>query len=126
AAVILGQRFPQAVGAVLPLLDGRDVVLRVKACEALAAAHARPAADAIAAHADDAALPVRQAAALALAALDDGRAQKLLRRLADDPASSHLMQPHAALARLALHDGDLPTARAELEAVARLTPYFAE
>lgn len=126
AAVVLAQRFPDRVAAVLPLLDGREVVLRVKACEALAAAHARPAGDALAAHAGDAALPVRQAAALALAALGDPRARPLLERLAADPASSHLMQPHVALARLHLHDGDLAGARAELETVARLTPYFAD
>ena len=126
AAVILAQRFPDRVAAVLPLLEAREVVLRVKACEALATAHARPAADALAAHAADGALPVRQAVALALATLGDARARPLLERLAEDAESSHLMQPHVALARLHLHDGDLVAARAELETVAKLTPYFAD
>jgi len=126
AALVLAQRFPDRAGALLPLLDASDVTLRLKACEALMTAHARPAADALYAHAGDAALPVRQAAALALAAFGDPRARPLLESLANDPASSHLMQPHVALARLDLARGDLPHARAELETVARLTPYFAE
>lgn len=126
AAVVLAQRFPSSVAAVLPLLDGGEVVLRVKACEALMSARARPAADALVAHAGDAALPVRQAAALALASFGDPRARALLMKLAQDPSSSHLMQPHAALARIHLHDGDLVAARGELETVSRLTPYFAD
>jgi hypothetical protein len=126
AAMLLAQRFPARAGAIVPLLDGREVVLRVKACAALAAARARPAADAIFARSQDAALPVRQAAALALTSLGDARAEGLLARLAADPASSRLMQPHVALAQRHLHAGDLVDGRAELETVARLTPYFAE
>ena len=126
AALVLAHRFADRVGVVLPLLDADDPTLRLKACEALMAARAKPAADAIYAHAGDGALPVRQAAALALAAFGDGRARALLESLANDRASSHLMQPHVALARIYLSTGDLARARSELETVARLTPYFAE
>jgi cytochrome c554/c'-like protein len=126
AALILAQRFADRAGAILPLLEAGDVTLRLKGCEALGIARARPAADALFARGSDDALPVRQAAALALTTLGDPRAESLLERLANDPASSHLMQPHVALARIALHGGDLARARAELETVARLTPYFAE
>jgi hypothetical protein len=126
AAMVVAQRFPDRVGVLLPLLDASDVTLRLKACEALMTARARPAADVLFAHAGDPALPVRQAAALALASFGDGRARPLLETLASDPASSHLMQPHVALARIYLGSGDLEHARAELETVARLTPYFAE
>ena len=110
----------------MPLTADGSVTLRAKACEALGVAHARGAADALFARGSDAALPVRQAAALALFTVGDPRATELLERLAGDPASSHLMQPHIALARVALRNGDLTRARSELETVARLTPYFAE
>ncbi len=126
AAMVLAQRFPPHAAAIVPLLADGSVTLRAKACEALGVARARGAADALFARGSDDALPVRQAAALALFTLGDARATELLERLAHDPASSHLMQPHVALARVALHAGDLPRARAELETVARLTPYFAE
>jgi hypothetical protein len=126
AALLLAQRFPDRVGGVLPLLDASDATLRLKACEALMTARARPAADALFAHASDPSLPVRQAAALALASFGDVRARPLLESLATDATSSHLMQPHVALARIYLAGGDLARARSELETVARLTPYFAE
>jgi Tetratricopeptide repeat/Cytochrome c554 and c-prime len=126
AAVILAQRFPPRVAAVLPLLSARESILRVKACEALATAHARPAADALFAHVDDSALPVRQAAALALAAVGDARAEAALARLARDESSAHLMQPHLALGMMYARRGDLAGARRELTEVARLTPYFAD
>jgi HEAT repeat protein len=100
--------------------------VRVKACEALGIARARVAADALYGRGSDESLAVRQAAALALFQLGDARAEALLVRLASEPESSHLMQPHVALARVALRAGDLPRARSELETVARLTPYFAE
>jgi hypothetical protein len=126
AALILARRFPDRAGVVLPLLEDHDPTLRAKAAEAFMVARARPAAEALYAHRDDAALPVRQAAALALASFGDSRARLLLEALASDARSSHLMQPHVALARIYLGDGDLTRARRELETVARLTPYFAE
>jgi len=126
AAMVLAQRFPDHAAAILPLLADGSVTLRAKACEALGVARARGAADALYGRGSDEALPVRQAAALALLTLGDPRAEALLVRLAEDPESSHLMQPHVALARVALRAGDLARARTELETVARLTPYFAE
>jgi hypothetical protein len=126
ASMILAQRFPDRAAALVPLVDARSVTLRAKACEALGVAHARPAVDVLYARGSDEALAVRQAAALALFTLGDPRAEALLDRLARDPSSSHLMQPHVALARVALRNGDLVRARGELETVARLTPYFAE
>ncbi|MDB4966537.1 MAG: hypothetical protein JWN44_2226 [Myxococcales bacterium] len=127
AALLLAQRFPQRAGAIVPLLEARSSILRAKACEALAAARARPAGDKLFARSqDDPALPVRQAAALALAALGDDRAEEPLVRLARDPASAHLMQPHFALGRLYARRGDFASARRELTEVARLTPYFAD
>ena len=126
AALILAQRFPAGAAALLPLLDAADITLRAKACEALGVARARPFVDALYRRGSDPALTVRQAAALALSALGDPRAGELLERLGREPASSHLLQPHVALAQSALRGGDLTRARSELEAVARLTPYFAE
>jgi hypothetical protein len=126
AAMLLAQRFPDRAGAIAPLTEARSATLRAKACEALGVARARPAADLLFARGSDEALAVRQAAALALTTLGDGRAEALLERLAREPASSHLMQPHVALARLAMRRGDLARARSELETVAQLTPYFAE
>ena len=111
----------------MPLLRARETLLRQKACEALGVAHARSAADALWARSrDDQALPVRQAAALALAGLGDDRAEEPLTRLARDPASAHLMQPHFALGRLYARRGDFAAAQREFREVARLTPYFAE
>ena len=126
AAVLLAQRFRARADALVPLLQSSETLLRAKACEALAVAGARAAADALAARSDDRALIVRQAAALALSALGDGRAEAALRALADGPASAHLMQPHFALARLLARRGELDGARRELEIVARLTPYHAD
>lgn len=126
AAVVLAERFPGRADAIVPLLDAADTTLRAKACEALAVARARFAADRLAARTGDAALPVRQAAALALASLGDARAEAALERLAHDAASTHLMQPHFALGRLYAHRGDLAAARRELTEVARLSPYFAD
>jgi hypothetical protein len=126
AAMVLAQRFPARAQVLASLLGDGSVTLRAKACEALGVARAGGASDLLYARGSDEALPVRQAAALALFALGDARAEALLVRLAEDPSSSHLMQPHVALARVALRAGDLGRARAELETVARLTPYFGE
>ena len=126
AALVLAQRFPAQAAALVPLVADGNVTVRMKACEALGIARARVAADALYGRGSDESLAVRQAAALALFQLGDARAEALLVRLGSEPESSHLMQPHVALARVALRAGDLPRARSELETVARLTPYFAE
>jgi len=125
AAVLLARRFRSAVAAV-PLLDSPDPLLRAKACEAIGAARAADAADAVAARLDDPALRVRLAAALALQALGDSRSEPALRRLADEPESAHLLQPHLVLGPTMARRGDMAGARRELEWVARLSPYYAD
>jgi hypothetical protein len=127
AAVLLGVRFgPQAARALLPFLDSPDVVLRAKGCEALAAARATAAADALARRLEDSSLRVRLAATLALYDLRDPRGEPALRRLAETPASANLLVPHFELGRVAAQRGDFATARAELTRVVRLAPYFTE
>ncbi len=127
AAIVAGRRFgPQTARALLPLLDSPDVVLRAKGCEALAAARATGAADAVAKRLEDGSLRVRFAAALALYDLRDPRGEPALRRLAETPATSSLMVPHHELGRVAANRGDFTTARAELTRAVRLAPYFTE
>jgi HEAT repeat protein len=127
AAVILAQRFaPRAAAAVRPLLDSPDVLLRAKACEALGVAGAVDAAGPLGARLADPSLRVRLAAALALNAIGDPRAEAALHRLADSPDSAHLLQPHLVLGPLLARRGELAGARRELEWVARLTPYYAD
>lgn len=126
AAVLLGLRFSARAGAIVPLLSARDPLLRAKACEALAVAHGRSAADLIFARTADDALMVRQAAALALAALGDARAEAALRTLAGAPASAHLVPPHFVLARMLAQRGELDDARRQLETVVELMPYHAD
>jgi hypothetical protein len=92
----------------------------------LSSARAQSSADAVFAHADDEALPVRQAVALTLNALGDARAEKLLERLGRDPTSSHLLQPHVIRALSFARHNDLVNARNELTTVVMLAPYFAE
>jgi tetratricopeptide (TPR) repeat protein len=127
AAIVLGLRFgPQTAPALVPFLDSPDVVLRAKGCEALAAARATGAADALARRLDDSSLRVRLAAAIALHDLRDPRGESALRRLAETPASGNLVVPHFELGRLLAGRGDYAGARAELTRVARLSPYFTE
>ena len=127
AAMLLAIRFgPESARALVPFLDSPDVVLRAKACEALAAAHATAAADAVARRLDDPSLRVRLAAALALFNLRDPRGEPALRRLAETPATSHLLLPHQALGLVLANRGDLAGARGELTQVVRLSPYFTD
>ena len=127
AAVLLARRFgPPAAAAALPLLDSSDPLLRAKACEAIGAARSGEAADAVAGVLDDPSLRVRLAAALALQALGDRRAEAALSRLAGATGSSHLLQPHLALGPALARRGDMVGARRELEWVARLAPYYAD
>jgi Flp pilus assembly protein TadD len=125
--VLLARRFgPQVAPAVVPLLRADDPLLRAKACEALAVGHATGAADALAAVVDDRSVPVRLAAALALASMNDRRTEAALRALVGDERTRALWQPHFALARGFLSRGDLASARAELATVVQLTPYNAD
>jgi hypothetical protein len=127
AAIVLGLRFgPQTAQALVPFLERPDVVLRAKGCEALAAARAVAAADALARRLEDTSLRVRLAAAIALHDLRDPRGEPALRRLAETPASGNLVIPHFELGRLLASRGDFAGARAELTRVARLSPYFTE
>jgi HEAT repeat protein len=125
-ALLLGQRFPAAWPAIVPLLKDPDSLLRARAVEALSYAKARPAADEIAALLADKVLWVRHTAALVLAMLGDMRAEAALRALARDPATSGLMQPHYALGMLALRQGDLRAATTRLEQAVTLVPYFVD
>lgn len=127
AAMLLALRFgPQAAPAIVPLLDSPDVVLRAKGCEALGTARAPAAADFLARRLDDPSLRVRFAAALALHDLRDPRGLPALRRLAETPASSHLMLPHYALGLDLANHGDLAGGRRELTQVVHLAPYFTD
>jgi hypothetical protein len=127
AAILLGRRFgPPTAPAIRPLLASDDVLLRAKACEALAGAHATAEGNAIAAHLTDRSLRVRLACSLALFDLHDARGQPALEQLAADPASSHLAVPHLELGSLSARKGDFANARPELEAAVRLMPYHTE
>jgi hypothetical protein len=127
AAILLGRRFgPQTAPAIRPLLASDDVLLRAKACEALAGAHATGEAEAIAARLADRSLRVRLACSVALYDLHDARGQPALEQLAAGPASSHLAVPHLELGSLHARKGEFAAARTELEAVARLMPYYTE
>ena len=125
ASLLLAQRFaPRAAAAITPLLRSRDPLLRAKACEALGVAHARGAADQVARLLRDSSLRVRLAAALALEALGDARAEPALAALAGDPATERLLPPHLILGPLLGQRGDMAGARRELEAVVTLAPYY--
>lgn len=127
AAMLVAIRFgPQTAPALAPLLDSPDVILRAKGCEALGAAHATAAADLLVRRLDDPSLRVRLAAALALFDLGDPRAEAALHRLAETPASSHLMMPHLELGHLLANRRDLAAARAEMTQVVRLAPYYTD
>ncbi|HEY5945131.1 MAG TPA: multiheme c-type cytochrome [Kofleriaceae bacterium] len=127
ACVTLGRRGgPRAIPVLVPLLDDPNVILRVKAAEALADAKATNAADALAKHLGDRSLRARLAIALALHDLHDARGDTALQQLADDPASSHLMIPHLELGQAAGARKDWAVAKRELEWVAKLSPYYAD
>jgi thioredoxin-like negative regulator of GroEL len=127
AMITLARRFgPQTARAIKPLLASDDLVLRAKACEALATAKATADADALVPRLADPSLRVRLAAALALFDLHDRRGEPALQHLADDPASAHLMIPHLELGQALGGRGDFVGARRELEWVAKLAPYYAD
>ncbi len=127
AMITLARRFgAQTARAITPLLKSTDVVLRAKACEALAAAHAASEAGMLVERLADPSLRVRLAAALALLDLKDLRGEPALQHLADDPASSHLMIPHLELAQRLGGRGDFAAARREYTWVAKLAPYYAD
>lgn len=127
AAVLLGRRGgPRAATWLVPLLDDDNLILRAKAAEALAAAHATSAGDALARRLKDRSLRVRLAAALALYDLHDGRGEAALHQLADAPESSSLVIPHLELGQAAGARHDWPTAKRELEWVARMWPFYAD
>ena len=127
AAIIIGRRFgPPAAKAIAPLLRHPNLILRAKACEALAAARGTAFADGIAGLLADRSLRVRLAAAQALYDLRDPRAEAPLRALADDPVTTRLMAPHLGLAQLAAGRRDFTAARQELTKVARLAPYYTD
>jgi hypothetical protein len=127
AAIVLGRRVGPKIAPVLSkLLDDKSVIIRAKAAEALAAAKATTAGDALARHGADPSVRVRLAAALALHDLHDPRGDIALQQLADDPATSHLMLPHSELGQAAGARKDWVAAKRELEWVAKLSPYYVD
>jgi predicted CXXCH cytochrome family protein len=129
AAVLLGQRFPaDAVATLVPLLQDPDALVRVRAVEGLGFAHARGAVTPLARLASaDPALAVRHYATLTLFDLGEtARAEQAAKRLAADPASEGLPQPHVLLALAAGRRRDLTLARRELERALVLIPYDAD
>jgi hypothetical protein len=124
AAVILGQRFGTAAGAILiPLLHDRDEVVRARFIEAIGYAKVRDAAGAVASLLGDPSIRVRQNAALVLASFDDPRAPAALAKLASDPATTHLVRPHILRGIGAANRGELDTAVRELEFALNDAPY---
>lgn len=127
AAIVLGRRGgPRIAPVLVKLLDEQNVLLRAKAAEALAAARATSAGDALANRTGDPSLRVRLAVALALHDLRDPRGDAALQRLADDPATSHLILPHSELGDAAGARGDWSAAKRELDWVVRLSPSFTD
>lgn len=126
SALLLGQRFPEAIAAVLPLLQHREPLVRTRAVEAIGYARARNLADRLAPLLTDRSIMVRHATALLLARMSDPRAEGALRKLARDPETSGLLQPHFALGLLAMRQGDLVAATTRLEQAVRLAPYFVD
>ncbi|MEJ7601483.1 MAG: multiheme c-type cytochrome [Kofleriaceae bacterium] len=112
--------------ALEPHLSSPDVVLRTKAVEALMLGKAVGSADAIAKLLGDRSLRVRQAAAVALQALQDPRGEPALAKLAEAPESQHLLTPHLKLGQLYASRKDVAGARRELTVVAKLAPYYAD
>jgi predicted CXXCH cytochrome family protein len=127
AAITLGRRFgPRAATAITPLFASPDVVLRAKACEALGDARATEASNDVANHLEDKELRVQLACALALSDMRDPRGEPALQKLADSPATNHLMLPHLELGMAAGRRKDFATARKELEWVAKLSPSYVD
>lgn len=127
AAVTFGRRFGvRATGALATLLDSPELVLRAKACEALGDARATTASNDVARHLEDRELRVQLACALALLDMHDPRGEPALQRLADSPATNHLMLPHLELGMAAGRRKDFQTARKELEWVAKLSPSYTD
>jgi len=127
AAVTFGRRFgPKTAGAIASLFASPDVVLRAKACEALGDARATSAANDVARHLGDKELRVQLACALALSDMHDPRGEPALQKLADSPATDHLMLPHLELGMAAGRRKDFATARKQLEWVAKLSPSYTD
>jgi Flp pilus assembly protein TadD len=127
AAIVLARRFGARTAPALErMLRDKNVVLRAKACEALGAARAPAAADAVAALLVDSSLRVRLAASLALFDMHDPRGEPALQKLADAPETSHLMVPHLEIGTMMGKRGDYAGARRELTWVARLAPYYTD
>jgi predicted CXXCH cytochrome family protein len=126
AAVLLAQRFGDAA-TILPLLRDASSLLRRRGAEALGYTRApKVAADALAEATRDASPAVRVEATLALARLGDVRMEEAARRLAADPATAAMPQPHFLASVAAAKAGDRSSAIRELERVISLTPYNAD
>jgi hypothetical protein len=127
AAVLLGQRFPDAIDAVRPLLHDVDPLLRHRAVEAIAAARARSAVPALVPlAAGDPSLSVRQFATLTLFDLGAaGDAEKAARALIADPDGDALPQLHVLLSVAAGRRHQLDEARRQLDRALALAPYDA-
>jgi HEAT repeats/Cytochrome c554 and c-prime/Doubled CXXCH motif (Paired_CXXCH_1) len=127
ALMVLAMRFgASAAPAIAPSLEAKDPLLRAKAAEALGGARVKSAADALAGRLGDSSLRVRLAAAMALAAIADPRAEAAMRALADDPTTSDLLPPRMWLGGHLARRGDLAAARRYLGGAVQLSPYNTE
>jgi hypothetical protein len=127
AMLIAAARFGAPTAIVFEkMLKSDSVILRAKACEAIALAKATKSADALAAALTDPSLRVRLACALALWDLEDPRAEAALAKLAADPESKNLLYPHLELGLAYARRKEFARAETELAQGARLSPYFAD
>ncbi|MFL6246082.1 MAG: HEAT repeat domain-containing protein [Thermoanaerobaculia bacterium] len=127
AAILLGQRFPNAAAPILtPLVDDRSEVVRARVLEGLGSTRNPAVADAAARHVDDPSLQVRHMAAIVLSFLNDPRGEAALQRLANDPATHGLFRPHVMLSIAAANRGDFATAEREIDAALAAAPYVAD
>lgn len=126
AARLLAQRHKrEAVPALHTALKGtQDSRLRLDLIESLGiAGGGKDLSEDLAPLLQDGSLWVRQASALTLASLGDARGVWALEKLASEPETSGLVQPHVLLAQLAVRRKDLVTAAREYERALDLQPY---
>lgn len=126
AAMVTYARKTRKIDAVTPLLADKNLALRAKACEAIGDSRQRDAGDQVAKLLADPSLRVRLTCSLALLDLRDPRGELALHQLATDPQTQHLMLPHLELGHLAIRKRDWAEAKAQLEQVVALAPYYVD
>lgn len=126
ASTLIAQRFPtETVRAVAPFLGHADALMRYRMLEALGFANARDAASLVASRLNDPAVPVRYMAAVVLGTFNDPRSEEPLRRLASEPRTAGLEQPHVMRGLAAAKAGKFDEAEKELLVAVDLMPYNA-